>query len=126
MGDYYSQFHEQRKESNQLSFDEQAAHEATEEAIQRVSDHGEPEGKARLLAAVRRVAVRQGFFTTDDVWALEPLPGVHEPRVLGAVMRTAAAKGWIEKTERYEKSKRRDAHSNPKRVWRSLVWFREI
>lgn len=105
----------------QVSFAEVEAHEVTEEAIQRVDDHGEPDGKALLLIAVYRVALRELYFTTDDVWALEPVPGVHEPRVMGAIMRTAAKKGWIEPTDRYEKSKRVKAHRNPKLVWRSLV-----
>lgn len=98
------------------------ARAATNEAIERVERNADPMSKADLLAAVHRMCKAHQDFTTDDVW--ESFEGVrpHEPRVLGAVMRTAQKNGWCESTTEYRLSKRREAHSNPKRVWRSLVF----
>lgn len=94
-----------------------------DEAIEQVEEHAEPDLKAELLAAVRRVARGRAFLTSDDVWVdfrARSSDAPHEPRVLGAVMRAAAKLGWIEPTDDFRLSERPETHRNPKRVWRSL------
>lgn len=106
-------------------FDSGAAAVATEDAIDRVDAHADPEWSNRALEAVRRVALRKSSFIVDEVWhelGEEPV----EPRAMGPVMRRAAAKGLIARTERYQESERVTAHRNPRRIWQSLIVVREV
>ncbi len=104
-------------------FDRPAARAATDEAVERVGEHADPDWKVVALYAVRRVAKRQEFLTTDHVWEALAETGsqTHERRALGAIMRQAATAGLIAPTSHYQPTDRPEAHRNPKRVWRSCI-----
>lgn len=111
----------------QYEFDFDAAKKAATDSIHRVDAAADRDVKALLLRATRQVAQRLQFFTADDVWELlsEQLPGWDtdgfEPRVMGAIMRTAAADGICAKTGDTRKSRMPACHGRDKRVWRSLL-----
>ena len=54
---------------------------------------------------------------TEDLWAAG-MPAHHEPKALGAAIRVAAQRGWIEKTGQTRISSQ---NANPKPIWRSLL-----
>lgn len=97
------------------------AERAADEAIERVGRNADPNWKQAALEAVCIIALdRRQRFTTDDVWELLDQQGVratHEPRALGAVIRTAQSKGLIQSTGEYVKSKRIECHGRPVMVW---------
>ena len=96
----------------------------TEEAIQRAGEHAHPEWLAEARDAVYIVALRKPQFTTDDVWdaMAEVKVTTHEPRAIGAVMRSAAKEGICAPTLTYLNSRRRACHLRPLRVWKSLIY----
>jgi len=47
--------------------------------------------------------------------------GTHEPRAMGAVMRSLARARVIEATDRTVESVRKANHRRPVRVWKSLI-----
>lgn len=100
-------------------FDLPEARETTAQAIQRVGDHADPDWKIRALEAVRAVAERQTHFIVDDCWRFVEEP--REPRAMGAVIAKARKQGLIAPTSEYRPSARVTAHSNPRRVWKSLI-----
>ena len=75
------------------------------------------------LDTARRVVwqfIKEGQpFTTDLVWErLDALDvHTHEPRALGAVMRSAARAGFLTNTGSYFKSTRPECHSRPVPLW---------
>jgi len=75
------------------------------------------------LEAVHVCALKLWEFTTDAVHAELGTPDEvdGERRGMGEVMKKAAKRGWIEWTDRTEKSKRPVCHRGDKRVWRSLI-----
>ncbi len=100
----------------------QAAQAAADEAIARVEAGADEDWLRHALNAVENCAMRMVHFTTDDVWdRLTNLEHPPEPRALGAVMREAAKRGWVETTDRIRKSTRVACHGRPVRVWKSLL-----
>jgi len=80
--------------------------------------------KAAALAALKHIAQTAPEFTSDRVWALVERRGFsapREPRVMGAIMRSAIGHGWIEPTDVFRKSIRPQAHSRSIRVWASKL-----
>jgi hypothetical protein len=103
-------------------FNRAAAEEARDKALAAVERGAPEEWVTAALVAIRRVAATRKFFTTDDVWAsLADAPTV-ERRALGALMRQACDRHWIEPTDRYEPSARVACHRRPVRIWCSLLW----
>ena len=90
-----------------------------EEAIATVAEHAWPEDKRALLSAVLVVAERQDELTSDDVW-IEAGVVVDEPRLMGAIMRGAQARGWIVPLDEWRLSERPECHRRPLRVWRAV------
>ena len=73
------------------------------------------------LNAVHACAQVYAEFTADDVWqVLKRRTG--EPRALGSVMQSARREGWIAPTDRFTPTAKVSQHSQPIRVWRSLVY----
>lgn len=100
-----------------------SAQEARDAAIDRVEANADEEFFNTALDAVMGLAISQAQFTTDDlVECLRDIPAPREPRVFGAVMRTAARHGWVEASDRYGASNRRKSHARPKRIWLSLLF----
>ena len=93
------------------------------EAVARVEAHADADWLSDARDAVLRVARRQEWLTTDDVWAVldaEEMPP-HEPRAMGAVMRQLMAAGIIQPTRDYIESQRLICHGRPLRIWRSRL-----
>jgi hypothetical protein len=88
-------------------------------AIKRADEHSAPTFKDAAIGAIHRVACRQQFFTSDDVWV--ELDGVttYEPRALGPRMREAIGLGWIAATDRFVKTSQPRRHRAPVQVWES-------
>ena len=83
----------------------------------------DPKWPSLAQAAVSAVARRMDRFTTDDVWAELAADGVPggDPKGIGPVMSKAAVDGIIERTDEDVKSRRKECHGRPVRVWKSLV-----
>jgi hypothetical protein len=92
-----------------------------DEAVARVDRHAPSDWKQEARDVVSRLAHGQQTVHPDDVWdRLTTRPA--EPRALGAIMVWARNQGLIEVTDEMRESERPEAHRNPKRVWRSLVY----
>lgn len=90
--------------------------ELRDRALARVRDAAPPEWVESAWCAIRLLCGCKSFFTTDEVWSIcgtKP----PEPRALGAVMREAATKGMIRKTDRVQPSVRPECHRRPVAVW---------
>lgn len=91
--------------------------------IRRADEGADDDWRDAALTAIKVVAKTMVEFTTDDVMAVDPeLERAREPRALGPTMLRAAREGWIEPTDRYAPSKRKQSNLRPKRVWRSLLF----
>jgi hypothetical protein len=100
-------------------FDLDTSRRFTEAAIQRAEKGAGDDWNERALEAVRKVAEQQSHFIVDDCWVFVEEP--REPRAMGAVITKARKLGIIAATDEYRPSSRVSAHSNPRRVWRSLI-----
>lgn len=95
---------------------------ARDASIELVSEH-----RTSMIAgatAVRNLAERRDEFSSLDVRRMMETMGFDpsgEPRVLGAIMLSAARRGIIERTDRTTTSDSAKAHNRPVRVWRSLL-----
>jgi hypothetical protein len=68
-----------------------------------------------------RVARAQELFTSDDLWAgLKSDP--RESRMIGNALSRARSAGVIAPTHEHRPSGRKENHSRPVRVWRSLPY----
>lgn len=91
--------------------------------IRQADDHADPEWKDAALLAVHRCAVSHPEFIVDSVWQFIPEGfTTREGRAMGAVIRKALERQWIEPTGRYTKTARTTSHSAPRQIWRSLVY----
>lgn len=96
-----------------------------DEGIERADDAANPKWIADCDLAIYALAVRQPDMTADDVWIR--LGNVSsnttkEGRAMGARMKEAAKRGWINITPNYRPSVRKKRHCAPMRVWRSQVY----
>lgn len=110
--------------ARQLTLDAYAARIAREDGIGRADAHANPEWRDVALDAVRRAALRNLEFTTDAILPFlnETSVTTHEPRALGPVMLAAMRQGWIEPTDRVERSTSVSRHCAKKQVWRSRLY----
>lgn len=114
-----------RSEGEMTLFDAGLSARARDNALARVARNVDTEWRNAAERAVHTVAGREAEFTTDQVWVLLQAwgaPPPTEPRGMGAIMKYAQRKGWIEPTDRFEPTKRVQGHAGPTRVWRSLLW----
>src|SRR5262245_47419004 len=101
-------------------FDVEAGEAALNEAVERVEEHASDDWLAAAASAVRLIAEHRSLFTTDPVWAIlerRGIPGPHEQRALGAVMRRMQRLGVCEPTNQTALSARPICHRRPLRVW---------
>lgn len=90
-----------------------------DEALDRLEDSHE-DWIQKAVSIIRAIARIYPTLTSDMVWkSIETAP--KEPRAMGAAFREAARRGYIEPTDRVQKSKRPACHSRPIRVWRSRI-----
>jgi hypothetical protein len=116
------QYVEPTKRAKPRSVD--AGRAAADASIAQVAAAADPTWARLAVLAVVAVATAHEEFTTDDVWTWLEACSVttHEPRALGAVMRTKRAKEVATPTERYRPSDRPECHARPVRIWRSKVY----
>lgn len=90
------------------------------EATARAANSAWYKAAGKVLAEVAR---KRKYFTTDEVWkALPEDVATPEPRAMGALMQQAAKQGTIYATKRTKKSKRKECHQRPVRVWQSRTY----
>ncbi len=100
--------------------------EALDAALRRVEKGAKPEWLSAANRVLMKLAKRQPYLTSDDVWRelQEAKVYTDEPRALGAVVRAAARQKTISKTGRYIPSERDRCHSREIAVWRSNIYNR--
>lgn len=104
-------------------FDMRRAQEARDEAIDRVERNADEYWILEALRAIYSLCRIRTTFTSDAIWAIleqRNVPGPHEPKALGAVMRTAQKRKWCSPTSTYSNSVRVECHRRPLRVWEAL------
>ena len=89
---------------------------ADRESAARTADEAWVAGAVETIADLARA---RPTITSDDVWAGIEMPP-RESRMIGNALSRARALGLIEPTEAHRPSTRRQNHSRPVRVWRSL------
>lgn len=79
---------------------------------------------ALAIKAIRSVAADMPDFTTDSVWARLSYPPkeVGDRKLISTALDRACNAGVCMKTDKYVNSGRRVNHSNPKRIYKSLVF----
>lgn len=104
------------------AFDAAAGAAARDEAIDRVEVSAGEVWQASALVILKRVAIKQFEFTTDDLRLAGVADPPSDPRAFGALMRAAAHLRLVTPTDRTRCTERVTAHRRPQRVWRSLVY----
>ena len=106
-------------------FDAIASVAAKNEGMNRVEANADPQWKIDMINAVRKVASRQQFLTSDDIWkelSVSSIASTHDPKVMGAMVKKAAKLGLITPTDKYVPSTRVVAHARPIRIWLSNLF----
>jgi hypothetical protein len=94
---------------------------AADEGIARADDGADVRFIGCAEIALRFIAERNQFFTTEDVKQVcEVTP--REGRAWGGVMQRALRDGIAEATDQHRRSGSRVCHARPMRVWRSLIY----
>lgn len=75
---------------------------------------------ALALEIVRRLALTEKAFTTDEVWSeLANVPVPEDPRALGPIMTRAYNEDTIVRSDFSVRSDRKECHARPVAVWLS-------
>jgi hypothetical protein len=95
--------------------------------MQQADENADARWKRWVDGAIQAVARRLQEFTVDDVLSeLEKLPDhpdTHNLAALGPRMKEVSKTlGYMEPTERVQRSKRKEKNGNLHRVWRSLIY----
>jgi hypothetical protein len=105
-------------------FDSKRADDRKQRNMKAVLDNENEKWKEEALIIIKMTALTFKEFTFDDVRRLlrankkeEP----HHPNVYGSLMRLAAIKGWIKKTDRVRPSSMVQAHSRNLTIWESKL-----
>lgn len=103
-------------------FDQRAAIEARDAAIDQVGTNAGDDWTKRAESVLRDVATLKRELTTDDlrIAGLDDPP--NDPRAFGALMRNGALNLIIARTDRTINSNRVTSHRRPLRVWQSLIY----
>ena len=102
------------------TIDRAASERGRDDGIER-AEQGAPFGWSdEALALVQTLAKQHPYICSDDLWAAG-LSDPPEPRALGAVMRAAVKKGYIETTSHFVNTFQESRHRAPVRVWHSLI-----
>lgn len=77
-----------------------------------------------VYGVVRQIALRNEFFTTDDVWKAARAFGAPktDPRVMGAVMRRISRDDVAYRTRHWRESTRPACHRRPIALWCSRIY----
>lgn len=95
--------------------------------MQQADENANDRWKRWVDGAIQVVAISKAEFTVDDVLAhLESLPyppDTHNLAALGPRMKRVAKElGYMEATDRVQRSKRPNSHGNFLRVWKSKLY----
>lgn len=110
------------KHQMQLNFGEDLTNkEIIDRAIQRASTNADPEWKELAMEIIMKLSRTNLEITADDVWEAG-LPETRENRALGGVMRDAAKRKIIQKTNMVQNSRRvKHNHARPIHIWKCLL-----
>jgi len=106
-------------------FDAKEAARLRDDGCARVEENASDFFKHMAMEAIQKLAKARPQLTSDDVWAVlekQGVPSPHEPRVMGALFRTAASYGWIKDTETFRKSARKASHRRHIQIWDSKLF----
>lgn len=93
------------------------------QGMDQVDANADPLWKQHAMTCITQLCTERDTLTADDVWeALDAgnYQKPHEPKAMGAIFRTAAARRLIESTDQFVESRRPEAHARAIRVWRCL------
>lgn len=95
-----------------------------EQGIAKVEKGADEELIKWFRRALKGICLVKQQFTADSLHliAVSNSKEVPEARLYGAVLNYGKKRGWCFPTERHVKSKRKEAHSRPIRVWESKIW----
>lgn len=117
----------QRRPHGRPSEDEEEQ-EVDDDTLRALATHARRRWLDLVLSKVKVLAPKKSEFTTDDVWALLEADGagasmrVIDGRLMGAALLEAKKLRIVVLTDRVKKSVRRECHSRPIAVWRSVVY----
>ena len=106
----------------QVLNDEDAIQIIKEQAVESSARGADKDWLSSALRAVRVLANKQQYLTSDDVWQwLRPLQlETPDNRAMGAVMVAGHRDRYIEPTAEWRISERAVCHGRPVRVWKSM------
>ena len=105
-------------------FDSNIAEQKKQEALHQVEENANPEWIKAAKYAVKRVAEKLPFFTSDDVWLyLDKIkaPDTHNPAAMGAIMKWVASNDLGEATGKHKPSIRTTTHKRQLMIWKSKL-----
>ena len=104
-----------------LAFSPAAGAARRDDGISRAGRHADQAWATAAFQVVCHLAHAHSAFTTDQVWEELYRDGysTHEPRAMGAVMRSAAQAGLIVKSDRVVPTNRTAANRRPVAIWLS-------
>ena len=93
-----------------------------EQAVEAASRGADTDWLLTAMRAVRVLARKNQYITSDDVWRwMQPFQlSTPDNRAMGAVMRCSKDDDVIEATSDWRISERSCCHGRPVRVWKSL------
>ena len=96
---------------------------AKQHGINTAYAHADTIWKSAAADALRECALKYREFTTDEIWQLLAIKGVHtgENRAIGAIVQAGVRSGMITHTERWRPTRRRIAHKRPVAIYRSNI-----
>lgn len=103
-------------------FDPVRADDRKTRGQKQVLDNSREEWKSDVLACILEIAHKEKEFIFDDVRYRTLTKGMskpHHPNAWGAIMRAAATKGWIKKTNRCKPSTLVSNHGHMQTIWES-------
>ena len=106
-------------------FDASVGEAKKRDALDRVDQNANPEWKQEALSAAKRVAQRQTYFTSDDVWIELDRTGTtytHQPSAMVAVFRRIDSQKIAVATGKHTPSVRTKTHRRQLMVWKSNLF----
>ena len=104
-------------------FDSKEAREAAKRGQEQALEAARKAWREEAKEAIYTTATTRSHFIVDDVWPnIKGDVFTHDLRAMGSLMTQAVKHGWIERTKEYRPSSRKSSHSNPRVVWKSLLF----
>jgi NTP pyrophosphatase (non-canonical NTP hydrolase) len=114
------------KHTKQTSlFDADIGEAKKQDGLERVERNANPEWTKEALDAATRVASRQTYFSSDDVWRELDRTGTsytHQPAAMGAVFRKVGTQKIATATGNHTPSVRTETHRRLIMIWKSNLY----